>query len=109
MLSYQFRCVLQKGYTMSLDQNQISGLRALRASSRAAALILREFAARERARAEITVDRLVQKLGLSRQEVIGVFRVFGILRLGRFIKGTHGHRSRFHFTVPAPLLGQAAA
>lgn len=93
---------------MELKEKQTLALRSLRKTSPDASVIFAEFAQRERARNEITVDLLCRKLRLSRHQVVHVFKLLALLGLGRFIKGARGFRSRFRFDVPAPLVGRAA-
>ena len=83
-------------------------LRGLRMSGPCAEGLLRDFAVRKRARKEISVDSLMRKLRLPRYKIIATFRLLAGLGLGRFIKGRGEYKSRFRFSVPAPVIGRAA-
>lgn len=71
--------------------------------------VLTEFASRSYAVSHVTVDRLQTKLGLSRSEIVSVFKTLARLGYGQFVKGSRGnHRSRFIPASPIYAIGWAA-
>ena len=92
-----------------IDKKTVTALKALRASGPCAEGLLRDFALRKRDRKEISVDSLVRKLRLPRQKIVSTFRLLEALGVGAFIKGSRGSLSRFRFSVPAYLIGQAVS
>lgn len=93
---------------MSPVNKQIDALRKLYKSNAAARKLLDYCAGRERNARVSSVDRTATVTGLSRAEVIEVFRDFEGLELGRFIVGRRGQPSRFEWQVAMVSVGQSA-
>jgi hypothetical protein len=89
------------------------GLKEVYLKNSAAAVILDEFARRERNRSETKVDNLlylkVENRPITRGEVIQVFQELQLIGCGTFIVGRKGHSSRFQWIVGLPSVGKAAA
>jgi hypothetical protein len=93
---------------MSPANKQVDGLKKLYRSSASARKLLDYCAGRERNARMSPVDRVCTVTGLSRAEVIDVFREFEGLSLGRFVVGRRGQPSRFEWQVAMVSAGQAA-
>lgn len=67
-----------------------------------------DLAAREKVYREWPVERMCQRTGLSRADVIDAFRIFENLGFGRFLVGRRGQQSRFYAEVSMVSVGKAA-
>jgi hypothetical protein len=87
-------------------------IKALRhAYSREEALraVCDELASRTRSTKTSSIDRTIERTGLSRATVIDVFRRFEQLDLGKFVVGRRGQPSRIEWRYRLQDVGQAAA
>jgi len=89
-------------------------LRSLYGRSAAAQAILDHFAGRERNQRTTKVDRVLEILQsseeeISRGDVIDVFKAFEECGCGHFKAGRRGKKSRFEWTARMITVGQAAA
>jgi hypothetical protein len=87
-------------------------LRKLYSSDSAATAILDHLASRERNWRTTTVDRIQSNIaaaGVSRGDVIAVFKALEDYGCGQFRVGRKGFPSRFEWTAQMVAVGQAAA
>jgi hypothetical protein len=90
----------------------LAELKKLYDESPSAKAILDHLASRERNRRSMPIDRLLRRLdgeGLSRGDLIRVFRRLEEIHCGRFVAGRRGHQSRFKWDVGCVDVGRAAA
>lgn len=91
----------------------VQALRSLYISNAVAKAMFDHFATRQRSSAETKTDRVISILeqegrGVSRSEVIAVFRQLEQAGCGEYVEGRHGHPSRFVWLVDLREVGRAA-
>jgi hypothetical protein len=91
-----------------VNKKTVDELRKLYKSNAAARSLLDYFAARERNARRSPVERLCAVTGISRADVIDLFRKLEEMSLGRFLVGRRGQPSRFEWDFAMISVGQAA-
>jgi hypothetical protein len=89
-----------------------TALKSLYSSAEVAKAVLDDFAIRQRNQRKTKLDQLLFRLassGVSRSEVIRVFRKLEELGYGEFVEGRRGHPSRFEWLFDLVTVGRAAA
>ena len=95
--------------TSDFDAAVVPAIRALYKGFPAAQRLFDWMAARERDATEPTVDRMAQKIGVSRGEAVALARQLQDAHCGEFVVGRHGQPSRFRWAYSRISLGRAAA
>ncbi len=90
------------------EGSNVTKLRKLYKNDPSIAKVCDDLAAREKVYREWPVERMCQRTGLSRADVIEVFRTFESLNFGRFLVGRRGQQSRFYADVSMVSVGKAA-
>src|SRR4051812_12746694 len=97
---------------MAVKNLLVEKLRHLYASDDTFKGVLDDFAGRERNSWDSSVERVSQRTGLSRGEVIRVFKALGDAgngEIGRFVVGRRGQSSRFEWEKSSLSVGRVAA
>lgn len=91
-----------------VSKKVLEELKKLYKVSQTARTMLDYLAGRERNARRSPVERICAVIGLSRADVIDLFRKFEELGFGRFLVGRRGQPSRFEWDVAMVSVGQAA-
>lgn len=95
--------------TDELDKDVIARLVELYRQDEKARVFLDQCAARERASAETSLDRIASMLVDTREEARVLAGKLEDIGCGYFIVGRRGFKSRFHWNYSLKSIGQAAA
>jgi hypothetical protein len=95
--------------TNDFDPAVVPAIRALRESVPAAKRLFNWMATRGHDATETSLDRMAQKLGISRSEAVALARQLQDAHCGEFVVGRRGQKSRFRWAYSCIGLGHAAA
>ena len=95
--------------TSDISKNVIEAIRKLYRSEAAARALFDWTAQRERDATATSIDRLSNRLGISRGEAVALARALEQAGCGQFVVGRRGQPSRFEWAFSCISLGQAAA
>lgn len=92
-----------------ISVNVIEAIRKLYRTSASAQAIFDWTASRERDATATSIDRISNRLGISRGEAVALARALEQAGCGEFVVGRRGQPSRFQWGFSCISLGQAAA
>lgn len=95
--------------TSNMDESVVKSVRALYKKDEAARELFDQCADRERDASATSIDRMTYKLGISREEAVGLAQRLEEAGCGEFVVGRRGHKSRFVWAYSCISLGQVAA
>ena len=94
--------------TSDITKNVIAAIRQLYRSNSAAQALFDWTASRERDATATSIDRLSNRLGISRGEAVALARALEQAGCGLFVVGRRGQPSRIEWNFSCISLGQAA-
>ena len=95
--------------TSDISKTVIEAIRKLYRTEAAARALFDWTAQRERDATTTSIDRLSNRLGISRGEAVALARALEQAGCGQFVVGRRGQPSRFEWAFSCISLGQAAA
>lgn len=95
--------------TNDISKSVIDAIRKLYRSNAAAQSLFDWTARRERDATSTSIDRISNRLGISRGEAVALARALEQAGCGQFVVGRRGQPSRFEWAFSCISLGQSAA
>lgn len=95
--------------TSDIDANVVKAIRALYRTDEIAKRFLDQCAVRERDATATSAERMANRLGISREEGVGLAQRLAEAGCGEFVVGRRGYKSRLVWDFSCISIGQAAA